>query len=72
MSRSPRLVMDRPRYAIYTLATRRSEGLLPEEHTAVAVARMLDRDGEGAIALEDRHSGHGGALIDPVYRIAPG
>jgi len=26
---------------------------------------------EGAIALEDRHPGHGGALIDPMYRIAP-
>jgi len=32
---------------------------------------MLDLDGEGA-ALEDRHCGHGGALLDPVYRIAPG
>ena len=47
-------------------------GLVPPEHTAVAVAGMLDLDGEGAIALADRHSGHGGALIDPVYRIAPG
>ena len=47
-------------------------GLVPPEHTAVAVAGMLDLDGEGAIALDDRHSGHGGALIDPVYQIAPG
>ena len=47
-------------------------GLVPPEHTAVAVAGMLDLDGEGAIALDDRHSGHAGALIDPVYRIAPG
>ena len=47
-------------------------GLVPPEHTGVAVAGMLDLDGEGAIALEDRHAGHGGALIDPVYRIAPG
>ena len=41
-------------------------GLVPPEHTSVTVAGMLDLDGEGAIALEDRHSGHGGALIDPV------
>jgi hypothetical protein len=47
-------------------------GLVPPEHTGVAVAGMRDPDGEGAIALEDRHPGHGGALIDPVYRIAPG
>ena len=47
-------------------------GLVPPEHTGVDVAGMLDLDGEGAIALEDRHSGHAGALIDPVYRIAPG
>jgi hypothetical protein len=47
-------------------------GLVPPEHTGVAVAGVLDLDGEGAIALEDRHCGHGGALIDPVYRIAPG
>ena len=47
-------------------------GLVPPERTGVAVTGMLDLDGEGAIALEDRHSGHGGALIDPVYRIAPG
>jgi hypothetical protein len=33
---------------------------------------MLDLDREGVLALEDRHSVHGGALIDPVYRIAPG
>jgi hypothetical protein len=33
---------------------------------------MLDLDSEGAIAQEDRHSGHGGALIEEVYRIAPG
>jgi hypothetical protein len=33
---------------------------------------MLDLDGEGAIALDDRHSGHGDALIDPVCGIAPG
>ena len=42
-------------------------GLVPPEHTGVAVAGMLDLDGEGAIALEDRHAGHAGALIDPVY-----
>ncbi len=47
-------------------------GLVPPEHTAVAVAGMLDLDGEGAIALDDRHSGHAGVLIDPLYRIAPG
>jgi hypothetical protein len=47
-------------------------GLVPPAHTGVAVAGLLDLDGEGAIALEDRHGGHGGALIDPVYRIAPG
>jgi hypothetical protein len=47
-------------------------GLVPPEHTGVAVAGIRDLDGEGAIALEDRHCGHGGALIDPVYRIAPG
>jgi hypothetical protein len=47
-------------------------GLVPPEHTGVAVAGMLDLDGEGAIALDDRHSGHGDARIDPVYRIAPG
>ena len=47
-------------------------GLVPPEHTGVAVAGMLDLDGEGAIAREDRPSGHGDALIDPVYRIAPG
>ena len=47
-------------------------GLVPPEHTGVAVAGMLDLDGEGAIALDDRHPGHAGALIDPVYRIAPG
>ena len=47
-------------------------GLVPPEHTGVAVAGMLDLDGEGAIALDDRHSGHAGALIDPLYRIAPG
>jgi hypothetical protein len=33
---------------------------------------MLDLDGESVIAREDRHSGYGDALIDPVYRIAPG
>ena len=47
-------------------------GLVPPEHTGVAVADMLDLDGEGALALEDCHCGHGGALIDPMYRIAPG
>ena len=47
-------------------------GLVPPEHTAVAVAGMRDLDGEGAIALDDRHPGHAGALIDPLYRIAPG
>ena len=47
-------------------------GLVPPEHTGVAAAGMLDLDGEGAIALEDRHAGHGDALIDPMYRIAPG
>jgi len=47
-------------------------GLVPAEHTGVAVARMRDLDGEGALALKDRHAGHGGALIDPVYRIASG
>ena len=47
-------------------------GLVPPEHTGAAVAGMLDLDGEGAIALEDRHSGRGGVLVDPVYRIAPG
>jgi hypothetical protein len=47
-------------------------GLVPPEHTGVAVAGMRDLDGEGAIALADRHSGHGGALIAPVYRFAPG
>jgi hypothetical protein len=38
-------------------------GLAPPEHTRVALAGMRDLDGEGAIALEDRYSGHGGALI---------
>jgi hypothetical protein len=33
---------------------------------------MLNLDGEAAIALEDRHAGHAGALIDPAHRIAPG
>jgi hypothetical protein len=47
-------------------------GLVPPERTGVAVAGMLDLDGEDALALEDYHSGHGGALIDPLYRIAPG
>jgi hypothetical protein len=47
-------------------------GLVPAEHTGVAVAGMVDLDGEGAIALQDRHSGHAGALIGTVYRIAPG
>ena len=47
-------------------------GLVPPEHTGVAVAGMLDLDGEGVIALEDRHCGHGGALIDPVYASRPG
>ena len=42
-------------------------GLIPPEHTGVAVAGMLDLEGESALALEDRHCGHGGALIDPVY-----
>ena len=45
-------------------------GLVPPEHTGVDVAGMLDLDGEGALALEGRHCGHGGALIDPMYRIA--
>jgi hypothetical protein len=53
-------------------AAKRGGLLVPPEHTGVAVAGMLDLDGEGAIALEDRHCGHGGALIDPVYRITPG
>ena len=47
-------------------------GLVPPEHTGVAVAGMLDLDGEGALALEGRYCGHGGTLIDLVYRIAPG
>jgi hypothetical protein len=47
-------------------------GLVPPEHTGVAVAGLLDLDGEGALALADPDSGHDGALIDPVYRIAPG
>jgi hypothetical protein len=47
-------------------------GPVPSEHTGVAVAGMLDLDGEGAIALEDRHVGHAGALIDAAHRIAPG
>jgi hypothetical protein len=33
---------------------------------------LLDLDGAGVIALEGRHAGHGGALIDPAHRIAPG
>ena len=45
-------------------------GLVPPEYTSAAVAGMLDLDGEGAIAHEDRHAGYAGALIDPVYRIA--
>jgi hypothetical protein len=45
-------------------------GLVPPEHTGVTVA--VDLDGEGAIAHEDRHAGHAGALIDPTHRIAPG
>ena len=45
-------------------------GLVPPEQTGVDVAGMLDLEGEGAIALEDRHPGHDGALIDPMYRIA--
>jgi hypothetical protein len=69
---SPMLVMDWPRCA----ATRRRRGerggLVPAKHTGVAVAGKLDLDGEGALALEDCHSSHGGALIDPLYRIAPG
>ena len=65
--------MDPPRCASNTPATRRSEGgWFPAKHTGVAVAGVLDLDGEGAIALDDRHSGHGDARIDPVYRIAPG
>jgi hypothetical protein len=48
------------------------EGLVPPQHTGVVVAGMLDLDGEGAIALEGRHAGHGGVLIARVYRIAPG
>jgi hypothetical protein len=47
-------------------------GLVPPEHAGVDVAGILDLDGEGAIVLEDRHCGHGAALIDPVSRIALG
>jgi hypothetical protein len=47
-------------------------GLVPPEPTGVDVAGMLDLDGKGAIALEDRHSGHAGALIDPLYQTVPG
>jgi hypothetical protein len=39
-------------------------GLVPPEHTGVAVAGILDLDGEGAIALADRHSGHAGGLVE--------
>ena len=39
-------------------------GLVPPEHTGVAVAGMLNLDGERAIALEDRHAGQGGALVE--------
>ena len=37
----------------------------PRHRTGVGVGGMLDLDGEGAIALEDRHSGHGGASHRP-------
>jgi hypothetical protein len=47
-------------------------GLVPPERTGVAGASILDLDGEGAIALEERHAGHRGGRIDPLYRIAPG
>jgi hypothetical protein len=47
-------------------------GLVPPEHTGVAVAGMLDLDGDAAIAHEDRHAGHAGALIDAAHRIALG
>jgi hypothetical protein len=33
---------------------------------------MLDLDGDAAIAHEDRHAGHAGALIDAAHRIALG
>jgi hypothetical protein len=39
-------------------------GLLLPEHTGVAVAGMLDLDGEGVIALEGCDAGYGGALIE--------
>jgi hypothetical protein len=39
-------------------------GLVPPEHTSAAVAGMLDLDGEGVIALDGRHAGHGGALVE--------